>query len=465
MAARPRLQTTDFDDDHEKAHRLIWMCATEFYEQWRSLIPPDQLYASLERKMNKMLEFEDPQMRQFTFDLAYQLNTMDGTLSVPAKEILGRFLKERRLGTHLKEFAERGSDDWDKYDKEYTQRKQQIDLTTAEPITPFAAEKPMLGVAERNQIGVMFVDEMLGGGTRYGESYGFLAPTGGGKTTLINQIGVEIARRGRVFVIFHYEQRLEGVNDFWVGPYAYAANILKDRIEAISSPDELDAEERKRFDAALESVGNRLIFYDFSGSSNSAGNGGVEEVESCLLDLTSRGIAVEGFAIDWFWLMMQRNLKLNDSDQETAVRTYAFDMLVALKALGGRYGCWSWINHQLQAAKGATPNQAVKWNDAAEMKSFAWVLDCCFGLNGFSGSGHAQLEISKGRNQKLQKRNVRLIGEKATFVGAEDDLVYNKQLNVHEKANERNVVPTDDSDSGPVRAQIDDLKGEPISDL
>ena len=455
LQARQRLLDEDFDDD-ELGHRLIWQASRDYHDRHKEMIQCQQLYVELERRMTGMPECTDVQVQQSIYDLAHKCFSAYGLVPEHALDILQDFLKQRRVRTHLLEAAERERRDVDQVVDELVDRRRQATITVADPIQPFKKGRALLGVPPRQPTGVMFVDDLLGGGTRPGEAYGFLAPTGGGKTTLINQIGTEVARRKHVFVIFHYEQRLSGgtedepQNDFWMGPYAYALDMLKERVEKLKSPKDFTPEEMAKYEKVTEDIGEYLYFYDFSGAKDTAGEGGVPEIDSYLMDLKAKGIKVSGFAIDWFWLMMMRSMNLKESQRENAERRYAQAMLDQIKKVGERHGCWAWINHQLQAAKGSQTRHGVKWNEAAELKSFAWTLDCCFGLNGFDGKGHARLEISKGRNQKLNGTFVQLLGEKATFIGKGEDMTWDARRKEHVSKGKENVVPVEGRTGGPV---------------
>jgi len=464
LQGKQRLRDEDFDDDYERSHRIIWQVTRAYHERHKEMIQCGQLYAELEKRMLGMPEFEDVQVQQAVYNLAHACFKTKGLMPEHAIEILQDFLKQRRVRTHLMEAAERERRDMDKVVDELVDRRREATITIAEPIQPFKKGNAFFGVPERKPIGVMFVDALLGGGPRAGEAYGFLAPTGGGKTTLVNQMGTEAARRKNVFVIFHYEQRLQGTkddphNEFWMGPYAYALGMTKERVEQIRDPRDFTPEEMAKYEKVTEEIGDYLYFYDFSGARDTAGEGGVAEVDSYLLDLKSRGIKVAGFAIDWFWLMMMRSMHLHESQRDNAERRYAQQLLDQIKKVGERHGCWCWINHQLQAAKGAQSRQPVKWNEAAELKSFAWTLDCCFGLNGFDHKGRARLEISKGRNQKLMGATVQLDGARATFKGLEGDWGWDGRKKEYTLKGQENAVPVEQL-GGPVARQVGDYSGE-----
>lgn len=470
LQAKNRLVDTDFDDD-ELSYRLIWRAARDYHDTHKEMIPCAQLYADLEKIMRDMPECSDPQTQQTIYNKAYQCFSTTDIEPVHALGILQDFLQERHVRTRLLEAAESKSRNMDQVLDDLNTRNRNTRITMAEPIQPFKKGSAFFGVPPRSPTGTMFIDHLLGGGTRQGEAYGFLAPTGGGKTTLVNQLGTEVARRKNVFVIFHYEQRLKGTeadprNEFWMGPYAYALDMHKDRVEEIHTPADFTPEEMKRYTAITEEVGEYLYFYDFSGSKDTAGDGGVEEIDAYLTDLKNRGVKVSGFAIDWFWLMMMRAMKLAESQRESAERKYAQNMLIQIKKLADKHGCWCWINHQLQAAKGSDSRQPVKWNEAAELRSFAWVLDCCFGLNGFDPKGVARLEISKGRNQRLTGVNVRLEGEKARFHGLIGDYTWDGRQKSYVLKGQENVVPVGvfNSDSTNQRRDYEGIENVPDID-
>jgi hypothetical protein len=443
LQAKDRLNDADFDDD-ELCYRLIWKVARDYYDKYKNLISCAQLYADLEKLMCGMLECSDPQVKQAIYNKAYQCFSTKEILPEHALGLLQDFLQERQVRTPLIEAVESGNTrDTTKLLGDLNTRHRNTQITLAEPLQPFKKGSEFFGVPQRTETGIIFLDRMLGGGTRCGESYGFLAPSGGGKTTLLNQIGTEVARRGHPFVIFHYEQQLRGKadnprNEFWVGPYAYALGLTKKRIEEIHSLTDLHDDEREVYETVSKELGDYLYFFDFSGSLNTAGSGGTEEIDAYLTDFKSKGIQIAGFGVDWFWLLMMRSLSLNTDERENAERRYAQSLVKKLKELADKHNCWVWINHQLAAAKGTNCRQPVKWTDAAEFKSFAWTLDCCFGLSGLDENGVALLEMSKGRNLQVCKTSVKLDGAGARFSPQDDDYVWDKRVKKYVPKDKKN---------------------------
>ncbi len=395
-----------------------------------------------------MPECSDPQVKQAIYNKAYQCFSTKDILSEHALGLLQDFLQERQVRTPLIEAVEsKNTNNMTRLLDDLNTRHRNTQITLAEPLQPFKKGSEFFGVPKRVPMGIIFLDTMLGGGTRRGESYGFLAPSGGGKTTLLNQIGTEVARRGHPFVIFHYEQQLHGKandprNEFWVGPYAYALGLTKERIEKVNSLSDFSADERAVYETVSKELGDYLYFFDFSGSMNSAGGGGTEEIDAYLTDFKSRGIQISGFGVDWFWLLMQRSMSLKANERENAERRYAQSLVKKLKELADKHGCWVWINHQLAAAKGTNCRQSVKWTDAAEFKSFAWTLDCCFGLSGLDENGVALLEMSKGRNLQVSSTSVRLDGASARFHPQDEAHVWDRRVKKYVPKGKKNMPST-----------------------
>ena len=282
--------------------------------------------------------------------------------------------------------------------------------------------------------GISFIDQMTEGGFAPGEAIGFIAPSGGGKTTIVNQLGVEMAKLGRRFAIFQYEQSLDG--RYFSSLYACATGI--DRIKFSGSGHDIMSRltdgEKKLVKAAEDTLAGRLFYFDMSGSGltgSSRGGGGPMEIDSILSDLERKGIYLDGFAIDWYLPMASR--MYSGTSQKRDERRFYQDIVDQLKRIAGRHKVFAWVNNQLAPAK-AGQRHRVSWDDSAEFKSFAWLLDVCFSMTSLDDYGHGILYAGKNRNAPKVTKAIALNGKIGRFCPVEDHLEWSTSLRKYVKS-------------------------------
>lgn len=443
--ALPKLRLSDFDDQLERPHKLLWSIMEQYYRAYGSSLPAEHLIPEIEKRTLNSVEFASQSTRDAIFDLArYMVLYSAGALNVSsASQVLERFLFQRRIKPEVLMMAEANIVSPENLE---VLRHETLDTKIAHsaPSKPFEGDG-MFGLKPKTRTGVSFIDELLNGGTRAGETYGFLAPTGGGKTTLANQIGISYARQRKHFVVFSYEQPPD--NEYMVPVYACATKIHRDRISMANSLQDLTPEEQQKYADAKRELSGYLHYSDMSGNHSTAGSGGVEEIEAALIRFRDAGMPIDGFAVDWFWPMMQRRYAHEPPRKDQNERLYAIRMVDDLRMACGRHNCWCWINHQSAPATVSRTRKAV-WTDAAEVKGWSWYLTGCFALNDISeDTCRATLNFSKARNTRKNHKIIELQGEIATFADVSGSVSYNRRTSTYEAKGKPGSVP----DAGQVR--------------
>jgi hypothetical protein len=70
----------------------------------------------------------------------------------------------------------------------------------------------------------------------------------------------------------------------------------------------------------------------------------------------------------------------------------------------------------------------MDFEDAAELKSFAWYLDHCLCLTKLDDDGVGKMKASAARNSKSRiKRMVQLLGGMATFIPRDTDMAVDRE--------------------------------------
>jgi hypothetical protein len=454
-----KIKLDDFNEATERDHRLIFCAVKDCIVEHGAMPGPAAMDVKLAAYTSVMPEMSDPHILEGLYTLAAQCYEFDAKQLLPslAYDILQSFLLQRQVHVFLNDMQERNM-----YSPaaivEAANRVNSALVSQGAISNPFKDE--LLGAVPREPTGVNFIDQMMGGGTRPREMYGFLAPSGGGKTTLSNQIAITSARMRRHVVVFSYEEAI--TPEYMVPLYACATGLTRERLEKVTSLNDLNPEERAVFVKAKADTGEYLHCVDCSGHAGASGArggfGGPPEIESTLLLLKSRGIHVSGFVVDWFWPMFQRywsawEPEKSGTGKRVEERAFAQQVTDQLKVIASRFDCWAWVNQQLTPAE-AMKKRDMNWNDSAEFKSFAWYMNGCFALGMLDESKVGVLNYSKGRSVKTSKQPIFLDGLRARFESRNDDLIYDGRQNKYVPVKERNAVPKEEAPSS-VRANYE----------
>jgi hypothetical protein len=447
-----RVEVNDFNAQTERDWQLMWAISREFYKQ-HGVMPP-QLYLAGEGKKRLVDDFsgqgaaEEFDIKVATVFAADELRPDWG------KELITEFLTRRRIDEKLRDAYEKNLPMkqrlhmWDQCREE----KAKCEFTSSAEVSPFADfTKACVGVAPKKLLGIPFLDELMFGGYRPGELCGFLSPSGGGKTTMANQILIESARRERKALMLTYEQPLD--NEYFIPVYAAATRIGRDiwdkMPEGADVTQFLNEAQLNTFKDACGVIGKNLHYIDMSGSKSRDGSGGIKEIEDKIIYTKEKLGGLDIVVLDWFWTIITRSyetMKLGYG-KHLDIRVYAQGFLSDLKAVVAKHGVFCWLPHQ------ANPNEAKKskklsFEDAAELKSFAWYMNGCFCLNKLDEPDQtAPLMYSKARTAKPDSCMLKLHGNLALFQRIDGDMVYDTRLGKYVKKTELNAVPDSQGNS------------------
>lgn len=419
LKALERLKTTDFDEATELPHKLIWGIVSEFYRKHTTMIPAQIMADKLNDLVPEVPMLADPQIQEsvkLVYEACYTRIADADLVPKYALDILANFLFERHtMSRYDQERQEKGMNR-QKF-QELHEQSMADNIIGARVVEPFGdSSTDKITIAPRQPTGIGFLDDLIGG-MRIGEAMGFLAPSGGGKTTFSNQVAISYAMQGKHVFVFTYE---EPISDEYLQPvWACASRLSRSTFENISHFSQIPADKLKQFLQAKAKISNYLHYIDMSGTGGSgSGFGGVEEIETVLLEYREKGISVDAFIIDWFWPMFKRWTSTatrtfgESSGEERGRAQLCTDRI---KQLCGRYKCWAWVNQQ------ATPSEAKKkkkmeQQDSAELKSFSWYMNGCLALNTLDEDEYnGTLNYSKARSVRKGSIPIHLNGDMATF--------------------------------------------------
>lgn len=450
--AQIELKLTYLYDGAETPHKLVWACALDF---WRDNgmrdIPVEHLYSALAQRMDGLPEFADTVSKDAVLQAAYRIYCIPETSLIEQEGFrqLDDFILMRAAGPKLREAMDLGPAGIRNFLSEL--KKMGVSDTpqvSSESVKPFMMEEVRLGVDPREPCGVTFIDLMLQGGPRPREVYGLLGISGGGKTTLSNQIAVGSAKTKRRAAVFTYEEPLS--NEYFIPVYSCASGLPRDTFEKLAKGSKLTDipdEQRGKVTESMSAINEWAEWFDMSGTGG-RGSKGVGEIEAILERRRAEGRPISTVIIDWFWVMVVRYFNRSSNSKFDQERHFAQMMCDELKNLAARQNVWILVNQQLAAAQGGK-NKKMGWYDSAELKSFAWYFNGCFVLEPLKDQNIATLHLSKGRSVKTNSMQLQLDGEHATFRAGSGDIIYDKKLNKYVKKGTENNVPVADTDEIP----------------
>jgi hypothetical protein len=149
-------------------------------------------------------------------------------------------------------------------------------------------------------------------------------------------------------------------------------------------------------------------------------------------------------AVDWFWPMVTRSYDSLEMGRGKRLepRTYAQEQIDRLKLVAQSTNTWVWVTHQLNPEK-ALLKRDMEFEDAAELKSFAWYMNGCFCLTKMDSERIATLKYSKARGSPVAKKLLQLKGELATFVSLEGYREYDERFGKYVDPATKNVLPSE----------------------
>lgn len=457
-----KMKFEDFTGAYEKPHTLLFVIAKDFYTEHKQRIPFSLLADQAEARMAGQPDFMHPSSRQAVYDLIVKIAEYKEADFVPSygMQLLSMFLYNRRVGQKLAMMR-------DKQNQGFMPTKEEIDGLKAEAdhstVAAIEIHSPFLNpedadyeMAPMEPTGVDFIDVMLGGGVQAGRLYGFIGPSGGGKTTLSNQLAVAYAMSGRQMLVLSYE---EGVDAEYLCPIrANAARIPRDIIAKMRSINDLSPEHQVQYKRACDKIGRFLHFADMSGTNN-AGFGGAEEIEQLVIRYQSNGVKVGGIILDWFWLWVQRVYAVTTfpRGQEQDLRTFSQKLMDKVRAIARKYKLWIWVNQQ--TAPSEVGKGSASWTDSAECKSFAWLVSFCFALNEMDADQIAELNLAKGRAARKVKQHIQLDGMHARFVSLSEDMEFDPRTKRHVRVGDEGKVPKEDKAPASKSSVRDDFEG------
>lgn len=301
----------------------------------------------------------------------------------------------------------------DLLDREVVNQQEAIlsrDLFKKPPVVDIAANiEHRLHMTRRVSTGIDFLDHILDGGTLDGELHGYLAPSGGGKTTLALQLmrGSVLNKRGHVHVTV--EQPPDG--DIALRAACLMADLPR---KAFLDPDNLSVETRRALENSRKAWSSCTRVIDMSRSREIT----IPALMG-LVDQSSRemGTPAKVFSLDWWGKLSDRmqgsvGAKISPSEIRMKNREWMDDLRISLD----ERGMVGHVFHQLSgeaSAKG--PKHRASSHDAQEDKNFNNLFDFCWVFGKMTAGKVCRLNSDKARSTAGAECVLKLEGDNCRF--------------------------------------------------
>jgi hypothetical protein len=338
---------------------------------------------------------------------------------------------------------------------------------------------------------------MMGGGPAATEFIGLMAPTGGGKSTLISQMACERAKLYRAMALgggpslsvlyFTYEDPFYGedakeLDRIWIRMMAHYADVDRNQLERVGwvaglsttgnlKPYELalcgDQDpatfpgERERIERAMRQLEPHQRIFDMQ--SDGRGNGGVPEIVQLIEREIDNGHRPGVVLIDSINLLLGRNLSAQGRDLQRETPTaMALAVEDIRREVGVRFGADVWVTNQVAGAMTKrSPGAGLHHSDAAGAKLWAQATDFCWAIGALDNTNDkaARFDLSKARRGGCDGQHIvaRLNGKFARWEDCSDKLtIYNGAITPIENLGMIGGMPPPKARK-PRRTDIDDL--------
>lgn len=349
-----------------------------------------------------------------------------------ARALLVRFLEERAVDAPIKHAAQFGSSvvvNWADHFDEHQRMVAKIRSMGESPFRDFGMSELEDTTVTTIPTTMAFVNDMMGGGFAAREIIGITAPTGGGKSTLVHQLGMSLARSFQIIagpdaaaddlrssLVFSYEDDEQRI---FVRSMACAARIPRgvlqerrdtktDLLRKRSDYDQKLAEledipieeyptEYARFRHAVKTFRKNYRYLDMTQPGR--GDGGVAEIVGMIdADVATTGQRPGLVVVDSIDLLAENHLREIGEDPQRLLPTEIPAAVHRLRKLVGvKYGCTVIVTNQLAGQFLKQTSMNLDHSQAGGSKSWAKGLDYHFMLCKMTSEKVAALACTKDR--------------------------------------------------------------------
>jgi hypothetical protein len=411
-----------FDNYTDPDCALIWSVVTDCYRACKGMPTPVMMKQELDTRL-KFLRMLNPETVNSVMDTV--LGIEDKQLTMPS----GTLYLETALGEMMKvEWTKRlsgagGIDDMKKLASSIHRDAASLSAGSI-PIDDFPLFSPHKHIIFKKRIplGLHFWDEIAGGGIAEDEVFGFIGPTGGGKTVFAVSVFTARIMRMQHVNLYQYEQLLGGdiMERICTKLTGYPISTFRNK-----AWDDVDINARIKYCEEAAKWGQYAHVTSFAEPGK--GSGGAEEIithcEKCIKDGRKPSLII----VDWLGAMIERYAAEHNVNADNAYRKLGTQFIDEIKMYCQSRGISGLIFHQTRTEEArANPRYEPKATDAHEFRSFGNKLDAVYCLGTLNPNNCVGWFLGdKNRRGARSKALIRLDGENQTFEDASGNYVVN----------------------------------------
>lgn len=255
--------------------------------------------------------------------------------------------------------------------------------------------------------GVVFLDNLVGGGFRRNDSYGFLAPTGGGKTTLAGQMSVLAGLQGVKVALILTEQSVDEpalIDRFWALVTGHKSDAFAQYDSEEDFPAHLVSEHHRQSRVALE---KNVKLFDFTKEPGDLND--IRAIAAGAVDDFKPDIVILDWAGKLATQMIEQGLKV--ADNETNALKY---IASGMNDIAKQENVATIVFHQLRSDC-MSPTVEYDHTDANNCKQFCHTLSYGVVIHPRDDNDILQIRTTKGRWSGRDSVVVKLRGAHADF--------------------------------------------------
>jgi hypothetical protein len=263
---------------------------------------------------------------------------------------------------------------------------------------------------ERMPLGCNFIDLALDGGLAPKEAMLFVAPSGGGKTTLGMQMAAyRVARQSHV-VYIATEQPLEGDMSMRQAMLATGAT----RKELRGGPQAASPEIRRRLEMAAQDWKAYFHFIDCRKSQKADFR--IEDIFVPIDRLLQAGCHIDFIILDWWGRLRNRMIMQMRSNSDARARYATSEWLDSLIDGTKERDSRLMVLHQVKgAAAGKGPAARVTTHDAQEDSNLNNLFEFGFAVSKLNSDNQCRINCDKARSTSRTDGYLQLDGERGRF--------------------------------------------------